>query len=125
NYVPSVISGNLVFVSGQIPVVNGTPKYVGKVGQAASVEDGQAAARLCAINMLATLKAALGSLDRVARIVKITGFVNAVPDFTEPQKVINGASDFLVEVLGDIGRHSRSAMGVATLPLDVTAEVEA
>jgi enamine deaminase RidA (YjgF/YER057c/UK114 family) len=89
------------------------------------VEAGRDAARLCAINILAQLQSALGELDRIARIVKVVGFVNALPDFTDPQLVVNGASDFLVEVLGERGRHARSAVGVATLPLGVAVEVEA
>jgi enamine deaminase RidA (YjgF/YER057c/UK114 family) len=125
NYVPSVITGKLAFVSGQMP---GTPegmKFIGKVGRDYSIEEGQQAARICAINILASLKAALGDLEKVTRVVKVTGFVNAVADFNEPQKVVNGASDFLVEALGERGKHARSAIGVATLPLGVAVEVEA
>lgn len=125
NYVPSVITGKLVFVSGQVPMTPDGLKYVGKIGREFSVEEGQKAARICAINILANLNEALGGLDKLGRIVKLTGFVNAIADFKEPQLVINGASDLLVEVLGERGRHSRSALGVATLPNGVAVEVEA
>jgi enamine deaminase RidA (YjgF/YER057c/UK114 family) len=120
-----VNSGSLYFVSGQIPTDEGGVRFVGKVGRDFTVEAGRDAARLCAINILAQLQSALGELDRIARIVKVVGFVNALPDFTDPQLVVNGASDFLVEVLGERGRHARSAVGVATLPLGVAVEVEA
>jgi enamine deaminase RidA (YjgF/YER057c/UK114 family) len=124
-YVPFVISGRQIFVSGQIPVTAEGVRYVGKVGREISVEDGQKAAMICAINILAILKSAAGDLDRIGRIVKVVGFVNGAPDFNEPQKVVNGASDFLVAVLGENGRHARSAIGVATLPFGVAVEVEA
>jgi enamine deaminase RidA (YjgF/YER057c/UK114 family) len=113
NYVPFVISGRQIFVSGQIPVTPEGVKYVGKVGREISVEDGQKAAMICAINILAILKSAAGDLDKIGRIVKLVGFVNGAPDFIEPQKIVNGASDFLVAVLGEKGRHARSAIGVA------------
>jgi enamine deaminase RidA (YjgF/YER057c/UK114 family) len=125
NYVPTMITGKLIFVSGQVPSTPEGVKFVGKIGREFSIEDGQQAARICAINILANLKAGLGDLEKLARIVKVTGFVNAIPDFSEPHKVVNGASDLLVEVLGERGRHSRSAVGVATLPLGVAVEVEA
>jgi enamine deaminase RidA (YjgF/YER057c/UK114 family) len=125
NYVPTVAAGKLLFISGQIPTTSEGVKFVGKLGREFSIEEGRAAARLCAINILANLQAALGDLGKVARIVKLVGFVNAVPDFTEPHKVVNGASDLLTEILGERGRHARSAIGVATLPLGVAVEVEA
>jgi len=126
NYVPFVISGKQVFVSGQVPTAPDGVKFVGKLGREFSVEEGQQAARLCAVNILGVLKAALGDLERVTRIVKVVGFVNAVPDFTEPHKVINGASDLITDVLGDQrGKHARSAIGMGTLPLGVAVEVEA
>ena len=103
----------------------GGDKFIGKLGREYDVEEGQKAARICAINILANLKAALGDLEKVKRIVKLTGFVNCAPDFTDPHKVINGCSDFLIEVLGERGKHSRSAIGVATLPLGAAVEVEA
>jgi enamine deaminase RidA (YjgF/YER057c/UK114 family) len=120
-----VISGRQIFVSGQIPVTPEGVKYVGKVGREISVEDGQKAAMICAINILAILKSAAGDLDKIGRIVKLVGFVNGAPDFIEPQKIVNGASDFLVAVLGEKGRHARSAIGVGTLPFGVAVEVEA
>jgi enamine deaminase RidA (YjgF/YER057c/UK114 family) len=125
NYVPFVISGRQIFVSGQIPVTPEGVKYVGKVGREISVEDGQKAAMICAINILAILKSAAGDLDKIGRIVKLVGFVNGAPDFIEPQKIVNGASDFLVAVLGEKGRLARSAIGVGTLPFGVAVEVEA
>jgi enamine deaminase RidA (YjgF/YER057c/UK114 family) len=125
NYVPYVIAGSLVFISGQIPMTEGTARYVGKVGDGLSVEDGYAAARLCAINLMAHLRHACdGDLDRVRRVVKLGGFVNCVPEFTEVPAIINGASDLLVEVFGDAGRHARFAVGAATLPLGVAVEVD-
>jgi enamine deaminase RidA (YjgF/YER057c/UK114 family) len=125
NYVPTVVTGKLIFVSGQVPSTPEGVKYVGKIGREFSIEEGRQAARICAVNILANLKAGLGDLEKLARIVKLTGFVNAVADFNEPHKVVNGASDLLTEVLGERGKHSRSAIGVATLPLGVAVEVEA
>jgi enamine deaminase RidA (YjgF/YER057c/UK114 family) len=126
NYVPYVASGNLVFVSGQITVWNGEFRYQGKIGQDLGVEDGQAAARLCALNIIAQLKAACGGdLDRVVRIIRLGGFVNSTPDFTDQPKVINGASDLMAEVFGDKGKHARAAVSAAALPLGVAVEVEA
>jgi enamine deaminase RidA (YjgF/YER057c/UK114 family) len=125
NYVPSIIAGTLVFVSGQVPMTPEGLKFVGKVGREFTVEEGQQAARICAINILANLNGTLGDLDKIGRMVKLTGFVNAVPDFIEPQLVVNGASDLIVEVLGERGNHARSAIGVATLPRGVAVEVEA
>lgn len=125
NYVPFVQTGDLVFVSGQIS--NGPDGFItGKLGADMDVAAGAAAAKTCAISLLAQLKAACGGdLDRLVRVVKLTGFVNSTPDFTDQPKVINGASDFLVEALGDIGRHSRSAVSAASLPLGVAVEIEA
>lgn len=125
NYVPFVQSGDLVFVSGQIS--NGPDGLIiGKLGAEMDVAGGAAAAKACAISLLAQLKAACGGdLDRLVRVVKLTGFVNSTPDFTDQPKVINGASDFLVEALGDSGRHSRSAVSAASLPLGVAVEIEA
>ena len=125
NYVPVVVGGGLYFVSGQIPIDAEGVKFVGKVGREYSIDEGRAAARLCAINILAQLKATLGDLDRIVRFVKVVGFVNAVPDFTDAHLVVNGASDFLTDVLGERGRHARSAIGVGTLPRGVAVEVEA
>ena len=126
NYLPYVITGNLVFISGQVTLGPDGFEFQGKVGQDYSVEEGAKAARLCAINILAQLKAACdGDLGRVRRCVKLGGFVNAVPDFTDHPKVINGASDLMVEVLGDAGKHARFAMGAGSLPLNVAVEVDA
>ncbi len=126
NYVGYVQSGNLVFVSGQVPLEGGEFKFQGKVGAELSVEDGQAAARICAVNIIAQLKAACGGdLDRVARIVKLGGFVNSTPEFTDQPKVINGASDLMVEAFGDKGKHTRAAVSAGALPLGVAVEVDA
>jgi len=125
NYVPFVREGSLIFVSGQVPRgEDGQLKYVGKVGQALSVEDGYAAARLCALNCLAQLQAAVGSLDKVKRILRVGGFVNCTDGFTQQPQVINGASDLIVEVFGDKGRHARAAVGNNSLPGNVATEVE-
>lgn len=124
NYVPYVVSGNLVYVSGQISMENGA-MITGKLGDGMTVEAGAQAARCCAISLLAQVKAACGgNLDRLQRVVKLTGFVNSTPDFGDQPKVINGASDFLVEALGDAGRHSRSAVSAASLPFGVAVEIE-
>ncbi len=126
NYVPFVQTGNLLFISGQIPVVDGKPAFIGIVGADLTADDGAAAARTCALSILAQAREALGGdLDRVARCVKLTGFVASTPDFTAHPQVINGASDLMVEVFGDIGRHARAAVGMAALPLGVAVEVEA
>ena len=126
NYVGYVISGNLVFVSGQVTLEDGEFKYVGKVGETYSIEEGAAAARLCGINILAQVKHACGGdLDRVKRVVKLGGFVNAPVDFTQHPQVINGCSDLMVEVFGDAGKHARFAMGAGSLPLNVAVEVDA
>lgn len=123
NYVPWVVSGNMVYVSGQISMSDGE-LVKGQLGADMSVEEGAAAARLCAISLLAQLRAACGGdLDRLVRVVKLTGFVNSTQDATEQPWVINGCSDFLVEALGDKGRHARSAVG-AILPLGVAVEIE-
>jgi enamine deaminase RidA (YjgF/YER057c/UK114 family) len=124
NYVPSVRTGDLLFVSGQVSI-SPAGRFVGKVGTTLTIEEGQKAARICAINILANIKASLGSLEKVARIVKVTGFVNCAPEFEDPHKVINGCSDLLTEVLGLRGKHARSAVGMASLPLGAAVEVEA
>ncbi len=126
NYVGYVQSGNLVFVSGQVPLVDGAFKFQGKVGAEFSVEQGQEAARICAINIITQLKAACGGdLDRVRRIVKLGGFVNSTPEFTDQPKVINGASDLMVAVFGDAGKHTRAAVSAGALPLGVAVEIDA
>lgn len=128
NYLPFVISGSLLIVSGQLafgPDGKIDPAHTGKLGVAVSYIEGQAAARLCAINILAQAKAALGDLDRITRCIRLGGFINAAPGFANLAGVMNGASDFVVEVLGDKGRHARSTVGVAELPLDCAVEIEA
>lgn len=125
SYVPTVRTGNYVYVSGQVATVDGKPVATGRLGVEVSLEDGVAAARACAVNVIAALKAELGELSRIARVVKLTGFVASDPGFTGQPKVVNGASDLLVEAFGDAGMHARSAIGVAALPLNVPVEVEA
>ena len=126
NYVPVVIAGNLAFVSGQVTVWNGEFKFVGKLGQEFDVAQGQQAARLCGLNVIAQLKAALdGDLDRVKRCVKLGVFVNSTDGFTDQPKVANGVSDLIVEVFGDAGKHARFAVGSNMLPLNVAVEVDA
>jgi enamine deaminase RidA (YjgF/YER057c/UK114 family) len=124
-YVPCVRTGNLVYVSGQVPGVDGKPTHVGHLGGDVDLEAGRAAARTCAINVLAALKAELGELSRVRRVVKVTGFVASTPEFTDHPKVVNAASELFGEAFGDAGRHARAAVGVAALPLGVPVEVEA
>ncbi len=126
NYVPYTISGNLVFLSGQLCVWNGERRYPGKLGAEVSVEDGIAAAQLCGLNLLAWVKqAASGDLDRVARCLRLGGFVNSAPDFSDQPKIVNGCSDLMVAVFGDAGRHARSAVGVNVLPFNLAVEVDA
>jgi enamine deaminase RidA (YjgF/YER057c/UK114 family) len=125
NYVPALLAGNLLFVSGQIAKAGDGHIVTGSVGSDLTVEDGQKAARLCALNILAQAKAALGSLDRIAQVVRLTGFVNAGAGFADHPKVINGASDLMVEVLGEKGRHTRAAVGASGLPGNTAVEVDA
>jgi len=126
NYVPVVMGGNLAFVSGQVTVWNGEFRFIGKLGKEFDIEQGQQAARICGLNVLAQLKAALaGDLDRVKRCVRLGVFVNSVDDFTDQPKVANGVSDLMVEVFGDAGKHARAAVGTNVLPLNVAVEVEA
>ncbi|MCE3231624.1 MAG: endoribonuclease [Alphaproteobacteria bacterium] len=126
NYVPYAVVENMVVISGQLPMKDGEVAFKGKVGQDLSLEEGQAAARQCAINILAHLKVACGGdLGRVKRCVRLGGFVNCGPDYTDQPKVINGASDLMVDVFGDSGRHARAAVGVNALPLGAAVEVEA
>ncbi|MEQ8195535.1 MAG: RidA family protein [Rhodospirillales bacterium] len=125
NYVPFTITGNLVFVSGQVTVWNGELKYIGTVGGDLSAEDGYKAARLCGLNLIAQARAACnGDLDRVKRVVKLGGFVNAAPGFKDHPKVINGASDLMADVFGEAGKHARFAVGAASLPLGVAVEID-
>lgn len=125
NYLPFNRSGELLFTSGQLPLENGKLVHSGIIGDTLTVAHGQEAARACAINVLAQAQAALGDLNRIKRIVKITIFVASTPDFVEQHLVGNGASDFLVAALGDAGKHARSAVGVACLPLNAPVEIEA
>lgn len=125
NYVPFVRTGDLLFVSGQVCALSGKLSHVGKLGKDFSVEEGQKAARICGLNLLAHLKNALdGDLDRVVRCVRLGGFVNGTADFIDQPKVINGCSDLMVEVFGEAGRHARTAVGTNALPFDVAVEVE-
>jgi enamine deaminase RidA (YjgF/YER057c/UK114 family) len=125
NYVPFVITGDLVVISGQIPARDGKVAYTGKLGEDVSVDIGTQAAQLCFINLLAQLKAACGGdLDRVRQVVRLGGFIAALPSFTQHAQVMNGASDMAVAVFDDAGRHARSTIGVPSLPLDAAVEVE-
>jgi len=125
NYVPLVRSGNMLIVSGQLCFdAGGNLIAKGQLGGGVSVDDGQKAARACAINLLAQLKSALGDLDKVTRVVRLGGFINSAPGFTDGPKVMNGASDLMVEVFGEKGRHARSTVGVAALPANAAFEVE-
>lgn len=126
NYVPYTISGELVFISGQICQWNGERRHVGRLGGGISIAEGQQAARLCALNILAQLRLACGGdLDRVRRCLRLGGFVNCAPDFTDMPQVINGASDLMVAIFGDIGRHARLAVGASSLPGGLAVEIEA
>ena len=124
SYIPVVNTGNLAFVSGQIPIREGKVVFQGKVPENQSVDSARDAAKICIINGLAQLKINLGSLDKITKFVRISGFVNSSPDFAEQPKVINAASDLLVEVFGDMAKHSRIAVGVANLPLNSTVEID-
>ncbi len=124
SYIPVVVSKSLVFVSGQIPIKDGKVAFVGKVPSEQSIENAQEAAKLCAINALALLKAELGNLDKIQKIVKVSGYVNSEQNFSEHPKVINAASDFLYEVFGEKGKHTRIAIGANSLPLDSSVELD-
>lgn len=125
NYVGFVRSGNMLVISGQLCFgADGKLVATGKLGSGVSIEDGQKAARACAINLLAQLKAALGDLDKVVRVVRLGGFISSAPDFFDVPKVMNGASDLMVTAFGEKGRHARSTIGVAVLPMDAAVEVE-
>lgn len=126
NYLPYLINRNTLFISGQLPFgPDGALLHKGLLGAGVSIEEGQAAARQCAINILAQAKSALGSLERIRQCLRLTGYVASTADFTDQPKVINGASDLMVEVLGDMGRHTRAAVGNASLPLGTPVEVDA
>jgi enamine deaminase RidA (YjgF/YER057c/UK114 family) len=123
-YIPAVQSGNLVFTSGQLPMVAGSLAETGKVGGSVSPERAKELATVCALNALAAVKTVIGDLDKIKRVVKVVGFVSSVPEFSGQPAVVNGASEFLGEVFGDKGIHARSAVGVAVLPLDAPVEIE-
>jgi enamine deaminase RidA (YjgF/YER057c/UK114 family) len=123
-YVPGVLVDGMVYTSGQLPLVNGKVTYPGRLGEDLSVSQGYEAARLCALNCLAVVKQLVGSLNRVEKIVKVVGYVNCAPGFNEQPKVINGASELLGQVFGEIGQHARSAVGVSALPLEASVELE-
>jgi enamine deaminase RidA (YjgF/YER057c/UK114 family) len=123
-YIPAVQSGNLVFTSGQLPMIAGALAETGKVGGSVSPERAKELATVCALNALAAVKTVIGDLDKIKRIVKVVGFVSSVPEFSAQPSVVNGASEFLGEVFGDKGIHARSAVGVAVLPLDAPVEIE-
>ncbi|HJT10444.1 MAG TPA: RidA family protein [Candidatus Nitrosotalea sp.] len=124
SYIPVTRTGNLVFVSGQIPIRDGKVEFKGKVPTDVSIDTAQQAAKLCIINVLAQLKAEIGNLDKVSKIIRVSGFVNSASDFYEQPKIINAASDLLFEIFGDKGKHSRVAVGVASLPLNSTVEID-
>jgi enamine deaminase RidA (YjgF/YER057c/UK114 family) len=123
-YVPGVMNGNKVYTSGQLPMENGVLKKKGRLGETLKTEDGYEAAKQCAVNCLGVIKSLIGDLDRVERVIKVTGFVNSTADFVEQPKVINGASELLEAAFGRIGSHARSAVGVISLPLGAACEVE-
>lgn len=125
NYVPYVISGSMLHISGQLPLEGGKLVVTGRLGKDVDVAAGQRAAELCAINILAQAKAALGDLERIGRLVKINGFVASAPDFVSQHLVVNGASNLLAEVLGERGKHARAAVGMAALPLNAAVEIDA
>ncbi|MBO4873468.1 MAG: RidA family protein [Lachnospiraceae bacterium] len=124
NYVPGVKSGHLIFTSGQTPKASNNLQYTGKIGKDLTVEEGKEAARLCALSCLAIIRDLAGSLDKVKRVVKITGYVNSTPDFTGQPQVVNGASDLVKEIFGEAGAHARAAVGVAALPVNAACEIE-
>lgn len=123
-YVPAVRAGKIIYTSGQLPAREGKVQFTGKIDRDLTEEEGNKAARLCALNCLAVVKALAGTLDQIHRIVKVTGFVNSSPGFTGQPRVINGASEFLGELFGEAGQHARSAVGVSELPLDAAVEIE-
>lgn len=125
NYLPFVLHDGMLFLSGQLPLAEHGADCLGKLGESVSLEDGRRAARLCAINIIAQAKAALGDLEKIRQVVRITCFVASSPNFTEQHLVANGASDFLVEALGERGRHARAAVGIAALPLGAAVEIDA
>ncbi len=123
-YIPAMLVGNLVMTSGQVPISDGKVKYVGKVGNDLSEDEGKDAAKLCALNCLSAIKSVIGNLDKIKRVVKLTVFVSSAEGFTSQPKVANGASEFIGEIFGDAGKHVRSAVGVSELPLNSAVEIE-
>lgn len=123
-YIPALQVGNLVMTSGQVPILDGVVKFQGKVGKDLSEEEGKEAAKLCALNCLGAIKSVIGSLDKIKRVVKLTVFVNSAAGFTAQPKVANGASELVVEIFGEAGKHTRSAVGVSELPLNSAVEIE-
>lgn len=124
SYIPAKRSGKLIFTSGQVPIIDGKIKYVGKVGDTISLEDGKNAARICVINALSAAKSVCESLNEIDEIIKLTVFVNCKEDFTQQPEIANGASDFLIELFGERGKHTRSAVGVNSLPRDSSVEID-
>lgn len=125
NYVPFVVSGTLAFVAGQLPIEDGEIKFTGRLGDGMDVDEGYRAARLCGLNLIAQAKAAAeGDLERIKRVVKLGGFVNSAPGFTDQPEVVNGASDLMAEVFGDAGKHARFAVGAPSLPRGVAVEID-
>lgn len=124
NYVPVVVQGEVAFVSGQLPWIDGEIKTTGSLGGAVTIDQGKEAARICGLHALAVLQQALGSIDRISRVIKLTGFVQSTPDFHQQPAVIDAASELMVEIFGEDGRHTRSAVGVAALPRNVPVELE-
>ena len=123
-YVPAVRTGNLIYVAGQLPFVDGELKYIGKIGAELTLEQGYEAARICALNALSIIHAEVGTLDRISQMVRLAGFVSSAGGFTDQPQVVNGASEFLAEIFEDRGRHARIALGVAELPLGAAVELE-
>lgn len=123
-YVPAVQVDNFIYTSGQIPFVSGELKYKGKIGKDLSIEEGYEAAKVCIINCLSVIKGQIGSLDNIEQVIKVTGYVNSAPGFTDQPKVINGASELLGEIFGEAGLHARAAVGVNELPIDSAVEIE-
>jgi len=125
NYIPYVVTGKLVFISGQVTIWNGERRFIGRVGDTMHIDEGYQAARLCGLNLIAqAIEAAGDDIDNIKRVVKLGGFVNATPDFTDHPKVINGAADLMAEVFGENGKHARFAVGAMSLPLGIAVEVD-
>ncbi|SNS91038.1 Enamine deaminase RidA, house cleaning of reactive enamine intermediates, YjgF/YER057c/UK114 family [Anaerovirgula multivorans] len=124
SYVPAKVIGNMVYISGQGPIINGIQMYTGKVGKECTKEEGYQAARLCGLNLIAQLKKVIGDLDRVKEIVHLKGFIASTTDFFEQPTVINGASDLMIEIFGEAGKHTRCALGTNVLPTDIPVEIE-